>query len=59
MWPVDIGGKPSTLVWRGDFISSATIAGLHGIERVASESSMMRDISKAVTAFRRDIGGGR
>lgn len=59
MWPVDIGGKPSTLVWRGDFISSATIASLHGIERVASESSMMRDISKAVAAFRRDTGGGR
>jgi hypothetical protein len=56
MWPVDIGGKPSTLVWRGDFISSATIAGLHGIERVASESAMMRDISKAVSAFKRDIG---
>ena len=59
MWPVDVGGKPSTLLWRGDFISSATIAGLHGIERVASESSMMRDVSKAVSAFRRDIGGGR
>jgi hypothetical protein len=59
MWPVDIGGKPSTLLWRGDFISSATIAGLHGIERVASESSMMRDISRAVSAFKRDIGGGR
>jgi hypothetical protein len=59
MWPVNIGGKPSTLVWRGDFISSATIAGLHGIERVASESAMMRDISKAVTAFKRDSGGGR
>jgi len=59
MWPVDVGGKPSTLLWRGDFISSGTIAGLHGIERVASESSMMRDISKAVSAFKRDIGGGR
>jgi len=59
MWPVDAGGKPATLVWRGDFISSATIAGLHGIERVASESAMMKDISKAVSAFRRDIGGGR
>jgi hypothetical protein len=59
MWPVDIGGKPSTLVWRGDFISSGSVMGLHGIERVASESSMMRDISKAVSAFRRDIGGGR
>ena len=59
MWPVDIGGKPSTLVWRGDFISSATIAGLHGIERVASESAMMKDISKAITLFRRDTSGGR
>ena len=59
MWPVDAGGRPSTLVWRGDMISSATIASLHGIERVASESSMMRDISKAVVAFRRDTGGGR
>lgn len=59
MWPVDAGGKPGTLVWRGDFISSATVAGLHGIERVASESAMMRDISKAVSSFRRDIGGGR
>ena len=59
MWPVDIGGKPSTLVWRGDLISSATVAGLHGIERVASESAMMRDISRSVSAFRRDTGGGR
>jgi hypothetical protein len=59
MWPVDAGGKPGTLVWRADLISSGTIASLHGIERVASESAMMRDISKAVSSFRRDIGGGR
>lgn len=59
LWPVDVGGKPSTLVWRGDFISSATVAGLHGIERVASESAMMRDVAKAVKAFRRDMGGSR
>jgi hypothetical protein len=59
MWPVDTGGRPSTLVWRGDLISSAAIASLHGIERVASESAMMRDISKAVVAFKRDSGAGR
>ena len=59
MWPVDVGGKPATLIWRGDFISSASIASLHGIERVASESVLMRDISKAVASFRRDIAGGR
>jgi len=59
MWPVDVGGKPATLIWRGDFISSASIASLHGIERVASESALMRDISKANSLFRRDTGAVR
>jgi hypothetical protein len=59
MWPVDVGGRPATLVWRGDFISSAAVASLHGIERVASESALMRDISKATSLFRRDTGAVR
>lgn len=59
MWPVDVGGRPATLVWRGDFISSASVASLHGIERVASESALMRDISKANSLFRRDTGAVR
>jgi hypothetical protein len=58
MWPVTVEGKPSTLVWRGDMISSAALASLHGVERLGSESAMMKDISKAVTFFRRDTGGG-
>jgi hypothetical protein len=59
MWPVDVGGRPATLIWRGDFISSAAIASLHGIERVASESALMRDVSKATSLFRRDTGAVR
>lgn len=59
MWPVNVEGKASTLVWRGDMISSAAFAGLHGIERVASESQMMKDISRAVMFFRRDTAGAR
>jgi len=59
LWPVEVGGRPATLVWRGDLISSATIASLHGIERVASESALMRDISKATSLFRRDTGAVR
>jgi hypothetical protein len=35
-------------------ISSASLAELHGVERLGSESAMMKDISKAVTAFRKD-----
>lgn len=59
MWPVTVGGKPSTLVWRGDMISSASLGSLHGVERLGSESVMMKNITKAVTLFRRDTTGGR
>jgi hypothetical protein len=59
MWPVNVDGKPSTLVWRGDMISSASLASLHGVEKLASEGAMMKDISKAVIAFRRETSGGR
>jgi hypothetical protein len=57
LWPVTVEGKPSTLVWRGDMISSAELASLHGVERLGSESVMMKNITKAVTAFRRETGG--
>jgi hypothetical protein len=57
LWPVTVEGKPSTLVWRGDMISSAELGSLHGVERLGSESVMMKNISKAVTLFRRDTGG--
>ena len=59
MWPVNLGGKASTLIWRGDMISAASLASLHGVERLASESAMMKDISKAVTLFRHDTSGER
>ena len=59
MWPVTIEGKSSTLVWRGDMISAASLGSLHGVERLASESVMMKNITKAVAFFRRDTSGGR
>ena len=59
MWPVTVEGKASTLVWRGDMISAASLGSLHGVERLGSESVMMKNISKAVTLFRRDTSGGR
>jgi hypothetical protein len=59
LWPVTVDGKPSTLIWRGDMISSAELESLHGVERLASESAMSKDISKAIAVFRRDAGGAR
>ncbi len=54
MWPITIQGKASTLIWRGDMISSASLESLHGVERLASESVMKKDISKAIAVFRRE-----
>jgi hypothetical protein len=59
MWPVNVDGKASTLVWRGDMISAPSLATLHGVERLGSESVMMKNITKAVTLFRRDTSGSR
>jgi hypothetical protein len=54
LWPVEIGGRASTLVWRGDFISANSLGDLHGIERLASESAMRKDILKAASIFQRE-----
>ncbi len=59
MWPVEVGGQASTLVWRGDMISAASLATLHGMEKLASESAMMKDISKAVRLLKGDMATGR
>src|ERR1044072_3953584 len=54
LWPVTVDGKPSTLVWRGDMISSAELGSRHVVGRLRSESVMMKNITKAVTLFRRE-----
>ncbi len=59
MWPAELNGKPATLVWRGDMISSAELAGLAGVERLGSESVMIKDVSRSIRVFRRDTGGSR
>jgi hypothetical protein len=55
LWPVDLNGQAATLVWRGDMVSAASLASLHGVERLGSESAMMKDIGKAINLFRRDV----
>ncbi|MBA3884027.1 MAG: hypothetical protein H0X73_15290 [Chthoniobacterales bacterium] len=59
MWPVDLDGRSSTLVWRGDMTSAAEIGETRGMERLGAESAMIKDVSRAVRLFRRDTGGGR
>ncbi|MBV9009367.1 MAG: hypothetical protein JO354_09420 [Verrucomicrobia bacterium] len=52
MWPVNVNGQSSTLVWRGDMVSSASLAELHGVEKLGSESAMMKEVAKSIARFR-------
>jgi hypothetical protein len=54
LWPIDLGGRAATLIWRGDFISANSLGDLHGVERLASESAMRKDILKAATIVQRE-----
>ncbi len=56
LWPVEVDGRASTLIWRGDMISSGAVGPLRGIERIAAESTMIKDVSKAIALFRREAG---
>lgn len=56
LWPVQVNGEAATLVWRGDLISSAAVGGLRGIERMGAESTMMKDVGRAITRVRGELG---
>ncbi len=52
MWPVSIGGKNETLVWREDLVSAPNVAYLHGTERMASSMIMLQETKGGIDAFR-------
>ena len=54
MWPVEVGGQPATLVWRGDLIASPALGELRGMERMGASAAMMKQIKQFVTAFLKD-----
>jgi hypothetical protein len=54
LWPVKIGGKDCTLVWRADLISAPTLANLRGVERMGSSTAMMRETKKSIESLLKD-----
>ena len=58
-WPVKIGSKEATLVWRGDLLSSASLAELHGVERLGSSGAMMKAIQKNIGFLQKDAAEKR
>jgi hypothetical protein len=55
MWPVNVGGKNETLVWREDLVSAPNVAYLHGTERMASSMIMLQETKQGVDAFRNEF----
>jgi hypothetical protein len=56
MWPLTVGGKPATLVWRVDSISSLSLSDLGPFDRMGSGAAMMRDIERIINFFQKDMG---
>ncbi|MBI5393789.1 MAG: hypothetical protein HZA91_00680 [Verrucomicrobia bacterium] len=55
LWPVEVGGKPATLVWRGDLLSTPTLEITRGVERMAYGKVMMVEIRKSIESFRKRV----
>src|SRR5947208_15738050 len=51
MWPVDVDGKPHTLIWRGDMVSSASLSDLHGVEKLGSASDKLKHNATSIAVF--------
>ncbi|MGA3171510.1 MAG: hypothetical protein ABSE62_10900 [Chthoniobacteraceae bacterium] len=56
LWPVTVGGKPATLVWRVDTISSLSLSDLGPFDRMGSGAAMMKDIQRIIGFFEKDMG---
>jgi hypothetical protein len=59
VWPIQVGGKPGALVWRGDFFAAPMLAFTKGTERIAYGALMLQDIKKEIRCFQDEAKTGR
>lgn len=59
VWPIGVGNKAKSLVWRGDLLSAGALAYTKGVERIAYGAIMLLEIKKAIRAFRDDMNAAR
>jgi hypothetical protein len=58
LWPIQVGGRDATLIWRVDLVSSPAYSGLHGVDRLGSGAATMREIQQNIRAFLSDARSG-
>ncbi len=59
VWPIKVGDKTGSLVWRGDLFSAGGLAYTKGMERIAYGAVMLLEIKKGIRAFQDDLKGAR
>jgi len=55
LWPIQVGNKSATLIWRGDFLSARSVADTRGTERMMYGGVMSQEIKKAIRFFQEDL----
>ena len=57
MLPITLDGKPQTLMWQGNFVSTTGIEGGLGLKRKIGSRMMVSDVEKWIRIFRADAQG--
>lgn len=55
IWPLHIGEKSETLVWRGDFVAAPSLAFTKGTDRMIYTAILLQEIKKVVRCFQNDL----
>jgi hypothetical protein len=59
VWPIQVGGKSTALVWRGDYFAAPVLAFTKGTERIAYGVLMLQDIKKEIRCFQDSLKAKR
>jgi hypothetical protein len=57
IWPLQVGPKAETLLWRSDMITAGSLATLHGIERNAAGAALSKELTRLMNHFKQDTAG--
>ena len=55
LWPIQVGNKSATLIWRGDFLSARSVADTRGTERMMYGGVMSQEIKEGIRFFQKDF----
>jgi len=49
--PLDVDGRKKSLVWRGDYVVTPSLASVRGLERMAAENIMLLEVKKDIADY--------